>query len=157
MTISKSNLHKTWSLSAFLKRPLKFEKISHLFWRCFVKTGGRFPQILWPSHIIYDICYFDFKLLFIHHFVFRRQHAEFFFSKIFAKWKQFKITNVILQNSRSFADLFRVVFSYLQFLNLSSSCHHSLFGVSLLAGFRLLALRQFVFDTKYVHRLDYDI
>ena len=36
------------------------------------------------------------------------------------------------------------------FFHLSTSCHHSLFWFSLLAGFRLLALRQFIFNTKYI-------
>ena len=38
------------------------------------------------------------QLLFISHFVFRRQPAEFFFSKKCVKWKQFKVTKMILQS-----------------------------------------------------------
>ena len=42
-------------------------------------------------------CHIGPQLFFIRHFVFRRQPAEFFFAIKSVKWKQVKITNVILQ------------------------------------------------------------
>ena len=73
----KCNLKWEWRkfvkvhCSAFLRRQQKFEKISHLFWRwaknsCFVKTGGRFFQILWPSHNIWTLRMAGFFQIFMH-------------------------------------------------------------------------------------------
>ena len=47
-------------IQLFRKRPERFEKISNLFWRywvktadsCFVKTSGRYFPTFWPSHNI---------------------------------------------------------------------------------------------------------
>ena len=50
-------------LTAFLRRPQKFEKISHLFWHYWVKTAvlsklkGDFFPILWPSHNVLTLLY----------------------------------------------------------------------------------------------------
>ena len=44
-----------------------------------------------------QIAIFSFRTFFLSATYFRRQHYEVFFSKKIVKWKQVKITNVILQ------------------------------------------------------------
>ena len=70
-----------------------------LFWPAFIWRffGGR--KVLLMSCLLKTEWLMKKLIIFISHFVFRRQPAEISSTKKFVKWKQFKTTNMILQRS----------------------------------------------------------
>ena len=67
-----------------------------IFFTCFHLTIFFAARCLLKTKWLMKICILD-QLNFIRQFVFRRQPAEFFFPKKIIKWKQVKLTNMILQ------------------------------------------------------------